>query len=37
MFCFVDCNPLSNNDGFTYPKTPKDMDWTPHFPDVQNP
>jgi len=33
----VDCNPLSNNDGFNYPDTPKDMDWTVHFPDLKDP
>ena len=26
------CNPLSNNDGFEYPTTPDDMDWTDVFP-----
>ena len=27
------CNPLSRNDGFDYPTSPAQMDWSSHFPD----
>mmetsp|Transcript_10986 Transcript_10986/g.16987 ORF Transcript_10986/g.16987 Transcript_10986/m.16987 type:complete len:297 (+) Transcript_10986:33-923(+) len=30
------CNPLSHNDAFEYPRTPKDIDWTEqHYPNLE--
>jgi tRNA (guanine-N7-)-methyltransferase len=26
------CNPLSHNDGFQYPVSATEMDWTSHYP-----
>eukprot|EP00605_Chrysophyceae_sp_TOSAG23-4_P001250 GSChrysophyteH1.ASY1.ANO1.1361.1 assembled CDS len=26
------CNPLSHNDGFSYPRNPRDYDWSYHYP-----
>ncbi|CAI5735288.1 unnamed protein product [Hyaloperonospora brassicae] len=31
------CNPLSHNDCFDYPSTPTAMDWSSHFPGIENP
>ncbi|KAL3668578.1 hypothetical protein V7S43_006660 [Phytophthora oleae] len=31
------CNPLSHNDCFNYPQTPDEMDWSTHYPDIENP
>ncbi|KAI9905810.1 hypothetical protein PsorP6_013970 [Peronosclerospora sorghi] len=31
------CNPLSHNDCFKYPKTPDEMDWSVHYPRIENP
>jgi tRNA (guanine-N7-)-methyltransferase len=28
------CNPLSFNDGFSYPVCPPEFDWEPHFPNI---
>jgi tRNA (guanine-N7-)-methyltransferase len=28
------CNPLSYNDGFTYPVCPSEFDWTAHYPNI---
>ncbi|RQM11998.1 hypothetical protein B5M09_001415 [Aphanomyces astaci] len=31
------CNPLSHNDSFDYPLNPADMNWSTHFPKLENP
>ncbi|KAH9110387.1 hypothetical protein AeMF1_014805 [Aphanomyces euteiches] len=31
------CNPLSHNDSFDYPLNPHEMDWSAHYPKVDNP
>ncbi|RLN59006.1 hypothetical protein BBJ29_005471 [Phytophthora kernoviae] len=31
------CNPLSHNDCFEYPRTPSEMDWSMHYPGIENP
>ncbi|KAG7394869.1 tRNA (guanine-N(7)-)-methyltransferase [Phytophthora boehmeriae] len=31
------CNPLSHNDCFEYPRTPSEMDWSTHYPGIENP
>lgn len=31
------CNPLSHNNGFIYPLNPQEMDWSPHFPNIETP
>lgn len=30
------CNPLSHNNGFQYPLSPEDMDWSSYFPGVEH-
>ena len=30
------CNPLSYNDGFTYPVCPADFDWKAHYPNIDD-
>jgi tRNA (guanine-N7-)-methyltransferase len=29
------CNPLSYNDGFSYPVCPSEFDWKKHYPNIQ--
>lgn len=31
------CSQLSHNNGFSYPVEPTQMDWSPHFPHIENP
>ena len=28
------CNPLSHNDGFSYPMSSLHMDWSSHYPEI---
>jgi len=28
------CNPLSHNDGFSYPISPDEYNWQPHYPKI---
>ena len=28
------CNPLSHNDGFIYPTSPNEIDWSTYYPNI---